>query len=80
MATVDYYHAVVATTEGFLGPAAERFIRRQIEFHIGKAPEKINRQDVEKLRESLRVALGLLVDDKQTVDDAVQKFDAITRK
>lgn len=78
MATAtNYYQAVVSAAEEFLGPAAERFIRRQIEFHLEKDPATINRADVLKLRDSIGVALSLLVEDRQVVHRAIQRFDDI---
>ena len=79
-ATIDYYQKVIAATEEYLGPAAERFVRRQVEFHLSKKPEDINKADVAKLKESLRVALGLLVDDKAVIEQAKAKFDKIIKE
>ncbi|HXH27145.1 MAG TPA: hypothetical protein VNG90_04570 [Candidatus Acidoferrum sp.] len=76
----NYYESVVEATEDYLGPAAERFVRRQIDFHLSKPPESIDKKDVLKLRDSLCVALGLLVDDKKMIDEAGRKFDAIVAK
>ena len=80
MAVVSYYQQVVTATQEFLGPAAERFINRQIDFHLNKAPETITRDDVLKLKDSLRVALGLLADDKAIVDRAVEKMEIIAKE
>lgn len=76
----EYHTRVVAITRDYLGPAAERFINRQIDFHIGKPPDQINKDDVAHLRESVRVALGLLVEDKRLVAEAVAKFDALLKE
>lgn len=78
-AQFSYYQEVVKITELYLGPAAERFINRQIEFHLAKPPEDITKADVVKLRDSVRVALGLLINDKQTVDEAVDKFETLIK-
>ncbi len=78
-AVSKYYKEVVKITEEFLGPAAERFVNRQIEFHLDKQPASITADDIPKLQESLRVALGLLVDDKRIVEKAMRKFDNITK-
>ncbi len=80
VATKNYYQDVVTVTEEFLGPAAERFINRQIEFHLEKAPKTINRADVLVLRDSLRVALGVLISDKSIIDQAVTKFDNLVKE
>jgi hypothetical protein len=75
----NYYRSVVEATQEYLGPAAERFIKRQIEFHLNKDPEAINQADVLKLKESLRVALGLLVSDKSIADQAVRRLEQIAK-
>ena len=75
----SYYRQVVSVTEEFLGPAAERFVNRQIEFRLGKPPETIGRDDIPKLKETLGVALGLLVKDQQIVNQAMHKFDLIVK-
>jgi len=75
----QYYRQVVSVTEEFLGPAAERFVNRQIEFRLGKPPETIDRNDIPKLKETLGVALGLLVKDQAMVNQAMHKFDLIIK-
>ncbi len=77
MAAINYYQEVINATQDFLGPAAERFINRQIEFYLNKPPEDINKSDVLKLRDSVKIALGLLIDDQKVIDQAVRKFDRI---
>ena len=77
LAHFDYFSSVVTITERYLGPASERFIRRQIEFHLEKAPEDISYQDVKKLKDNVGVALGLLVNDKKLVSQAVSDIDSI---
>lgn len=76
---INYYNEVVKVTKKYLGPAAERFINRQIEFHLSKDPKTIDKEDVSKLKDSLRVALSLLVNDKELVDNAIKDFEAITK-
>ncbi len=75
----NYYQQVVSATEEFLGPAAERFVNRQIEFHLGKPPETIGRDDIPRLKETLGAALGLLVKDETVVAQAMHKFDLIVK-
>jgi len=79
MKSHQYYRQVVSVTEEFLGPAAERFVNRQIEFRLGKPPETIDRNDIPKLKETLGVALGLLVKDQAMVNQAMHKFDLIIK-
>lgn len=73
----SYFQKIVAVTEHYLGPAAERFIRRQVEFHLDKDPEELTKADVSKLKSNVGVALGLLVNDKKIVDNAVHEIEDI---
>ncbi len=74
----DYFLQVVKVTQHYLGPAAERFIRRQIEFHLQKPPETLTKTDISKLTSNVSIALGLLVDDKRIVEEAVSELNHIT--
>lgn len=76
----NYYQQVLKVTQEFLGPAAERFINRQIEFHLDKPPEVITKADVLTLRDSVQVALGLLINDQKVVNQAVKRFNSIVNK
>lgn len=75
----DYFALVVEITEKYLGPAAERFIRRQIEFHLQKVPEEINYKDITKIKNNVGVALGLLVNDRKMVNQAVNELGSIKK-
>lgn len=75
----SYYQQVLGVTEEFLGLAAERFVKREIEFHINKKPEDITASDVIKLKHTTVLALGLLVEDRAVVDKAGKRFDEIIK-
>jgi hypothetical protein len=62
------YDQVVAITKDHLGPAAERFVARQIKTHLNKKPEDLNAQDIPDLAEWTVLAIGLLTEDKTMVD------------
>lgn len=79
MTNQRYYQAVVNATEEFLGPAAERFVNRQVDLHLGKPPQEIGREDIPKLKEALGIAIGLLVKDPGIVNQAMHKFDRIAK-
>ena len=61
------YESVVDITEGYLGPAAQRFIDRQIESHLQKAPESLTSKDLEKLIDWSSLALAHLTDNANLV-------------
>jgi hypothetical protein len=76
---IDYFQSVVGVAQEYLGPAAERFIRRQIDFHLEKDPANLTRKDVSELSKSVGVALGLLANDRELVDEASKKFKDIAK-
>ena len=65
---------VVEVTEHYLGPASERFIHRLIRFHLNKEPEYLNKKDISKLAEWIKVSLALLTNDKKLVDECEKKI------
>lgn len=68
------YDTIVDVIEYYLGPAAPRFVDRQIEFHLHKPPHEVTAADLERLTEWIRVSLALLTDDRQTVDECTQRL------
>ena len=73
------YDDIVGITKDYLGPAAERFISRQVEFHLKKKPEELNKDDVLKLLEWIRVSIALLTEDKKMVDNCVNRITKLTQ-
>ena len=67
-APASLYEEVVSITERYLGPAARRFITRQVAFHLNKSPEMLVRNDIPPLVEWTKATLALLTEDKDMVD------------
>lgn len=65
------YQNVLGVTTDYLGPAAQRFIDRQIDNHLHKSPEGLTRKDLGKLVEWSRVSMALLTNDKKIIDEYV---------
>lgn len=63
------YDKVVAITHVYLGPAADRFIARQVENHLHKAPEELSRADLASLIDWIRVVVSLLTEDNEIVEE-----------
>jgi hypothetical protein len=63
------YQQAVQISKDYLGPAAERFISRQITFHLHKEPELLTKKDIPQLAEWVKVSITILTDDKKMVDD-----------
>lgn len=66
---VSLYSSVIQITADYLGPAADRFIDRQIENHLNKLPKDLNKKDLEILIDWAKVAIALLTEDKSVVDE-----------
>lgn len=71
------HQQVVGITEDYLGPAAPRFIDRQIEFHLKKRPDEMTSADLPQLIEWVKVSLALLTDDKKLVEDCITKLQKL---
>lgn len=74
------FDELVAVTYDYLGPAAKRFIVREIEAHLHKKPEQLTKDDVRKLHDWCTVAIGLLTEDNQMVDEYSRSLLAIADK
>ena len=74
------YEQVVDVTMEYLGPAADRFITRQIKTHIGKEPEDLTEDDLEKLVDWIKLAIALLTEDSKMVDDFSTSLLQLSKK
>jgi hypothetical protein len=63
------YEQVVRVTHVYLGPAADRFIARQVENHLQKPPEQMTCKDLLLLIDWIKVAVSLLTDDSEIVEE-----------
>ena len=70
------YKQVVRVTHVYLGPAAERFIARQVENHLHKAPQELSQADLLGLIDWIRVVVSLLTED----DEIIEEYTAELRK
>ncbi len=63
------YDEVVRITHVYLGPAADRFIARQVENHLHKAPEELSQTDLASLIDWIRVVVSLLTEDNEIIEE-----------
>lgn len=63
------YEQVVKVTHVYLGPAAERFIDRQVENHLHKPPQDLSRHDLLALIDWIRVVVSLLTEDSEIIEE-----------
>lgn len=60
--------------ESYLGPAANRFVERQIKFHLQKPPQDVTRDDIPELTEWIKISMALLTEDRNSIDECEQKL------
>lgn len=76
--TFSLYERVVRITHIYLGPAADRFIDRQVQSHLAKEPRKITQGDLRSLIDWIQVAVSLLTDDEEIVEEYVEQLRRLT--
>jgi hypothetical protein len=77
MTRTSLYSRITDITEEYLGPAAERFVARQITFHLGKAPEELSPDDLPKLIQWTKVTFSLLTEDRDAIEEYIHKMEQL---
>lgn len=72
------YNQVVHITHMYLGPAADRFIARQVQNHLHKEPGDLSQKDLEKLIDWVRVAVSFITEDSRVVEEYVGRLRQLT--
>ena len=62
------YTSVVNVGKEYLGPAGERFVRRQVETHLEIEPEQITQKHIPELVKWSKLAFAMLTDDVEHID------------
>lgn len=68
------YHHLIDVTEDYLGPAAQRFIDRQIENHLQKHPKDIDLEDLPQLVQWLKLSISVLTENPRLVEEYATKL------
>jgi hypothetical protein len=68
------FDQIVNVTEDYLGPAAHRFVSRQVASHLDKAPEEVTADDIPKLAEWTKVTLALLTEDRYVLSEYADRM------
>ncbi len=79
VARESLYKQAVEISEEYLGPAGERFIRRQITTHLGTEPEKLAKKDVPQLVNWVGLAFALLTNNQAEVEGFTEDLLALTK-
>ena len=78
-ADTTLYDQVVKVTHVYLGPAADRFIARQVQNHLHKEPSEITAPDLLQLIDWIRVAVSLLTDDSEIVEEYMLQLQRLAQ-
>lgn len=71
------YGKAVSVTEEYLGPAGERFIRRQISTHLNIKPESLEKKNLPKLVNWSSIAFALLTNNSNDVESFTQDLESL---
>lgn len=73
----NLYDKVVWVTYGYLGPAADRFVSRQVRNHLHKEPEELKKNDLKTLINWIQIAMNLLSNDDALVTQYVTELQKL---
>ena len=62
------YELVIQKSREYIGPAAERFIQRQITTHLGITPQTLTRNDLIELIDWVKPTFSLLTQDQERIE------------
>lgn len=61
------YQELITVLEAYLGPSAERFMRRHAESHLHKSLDQISCTEIAELTAWIKLSLGMLSHDDRVV-------------
>jgi uncharacterized protein YegL len=73
----NLYEDVVTITYNYLGPAADRFVVRQIRNHLQKDPSELQRKDLRQLIDWIQLAMRLVSNDTAAIDHYMADLEAL---
>jgi hypothetical protein len=74
---VPYYDHILEITSDYLGPAASRFVDRQIHSHLKKSPTELSRADIQMLAIRIRSGLLILTQDETIGEEAFRRIASV---
>ncbi|MBC7708362.1 hypothetical protein H7Y63_04000 [Polaromonas sp.] len=77
MTELSLYDRVVRITHVYLGPAADRFIARQVQNHLHKEPQDLSKDDLKSLIDWIRVAVSLLTEDSDIIEEYTAQLEQL---
>lgn len=73
------YSRAVHVTESYLGPAGERFLRRQIETHLKIEPENLQKKNLPVLINWTSIAFALITSNDEEIDGFTKALSSLTQ-
>jgi hypothetical protein len=80
MANTSLFDDLVTITYDYLGPAADRFVVRQIRNLLDKDPAQLEQNDLRQLIDWIQIAMRLVTDDPLIVDRYVADLESMARQ
>jgi len=80
MGNNNLYDEVVAVTYDYLGPAADRFVVRQIRNHLRKEPDQLEPKDLQILMDWIRLAMQLISGDSKVIGSYMADLRTLVQK
>ena len=77
---VTLYQQAVDISADYLGPAGERFMRRQITTHLRKEPESLTEKDIADLIHWVQLTMALLTTDKTVIETFTDRLLKLSDK
>jgi hypothetical protein len=71
---------MVQVSEEYLGPAGERFIRRQITTHLKIEPEELDKKNLSKLIDWSSIAFALTTNNSDDIDSFTRDLRSLAVK
>lgn len=75
--SMNYYEELIRIVSQYLGPAAERFIMRQVEMHVRKPATDLTAEDMQVLSKSIPTALDVLDVGEVDVDEVEKHIQSL---
>lgn len=80
MVSETLYDRVVRVTHVYLGPAADRFIARQVQNRLHKQPQDLSSKDLSSLIDWIRVTVSLLTEDSEIIEEYISQLVVLSQK
>ena len=77
MARDSILNHVIEISEDYLGPAAGRYIDRQITTHLKKAPDGLTAADLSELSDWLRLSFSMITANTKIVDEYIKRLSMV---